>query len=57
MEDDDDDPLTRKVVAPLLGATEETPDVVETLIKTHQLMEKKNRDYSKRYKKKAYEIL
>jgi len=51
------DPITRKLVASLVDTTEETPDVVETLINTHQLMSEKHSRYTKRYKNKAYAIL
>lgn len=57
-EDDETlDPVTTKIVNPVLDLTEETPNAVELLKKSHLKMVKKSLDLTTRYKKKVLETI
>ena len=55
--DEDEDRITKKLLQPMMGLVEDTPDVVQIIMKTHQKMNAKENEFLKRFREKGYECL
>jgi len=57
LSDEEDDPITRKLLQPLDALTEGTPDAVKMLRDAHNVMITKEKKFLQRFRKKGFEIL
>ena len=57
LEEEDTDDITQKLLKPMMGLVEDTPDAVQVIKKTHQKMVTKEEKLLKRFRKKGFEIL